>query len=210
MKKLFGFIKTTAIGGIVFLVPVILFIIIFIKAFEILAILAKPFADVIPIDTVAGFAVANVITIISIVLLCFFAGLLARTEISAKFLNWLESTILNKVPIYAFIKGLTENVAGIQSNKGLKAVLLKFDDKSQIGLEVERINDTLVAVFLPGSPNPWAGVSLVMHTDRVEPLDISIATALQQATDFGQGARRILAGETSRIDSTDKSAKGSN
>ena len=189
-----NFIKTTVIGGIVFLVPVILFIIILLKAFEILAVLAKPFADVIAIDTIGGFAVANVITITLIILFCFFAGLVAKSAISAKFLQWLESTILNKIPIYAFVKGVTESVAGIQSNKGLKPVLLQFDDKSQIALEVERIDGNLVTVFVPGSPNPWAGFVLVMNADRVKPLDISITAAIKQATDFGQGTKHILSG----------------
>ena len=53
------FVKTTVIGGLVFLVPLIIFIVIIGKAFGIMKTLAIPFAAWLPIDSVAGIAVAK-------------------------------------------------------------------------------------------------------------------------------------------------------
>jgi uncharacterized membrane protein len=194
MKGKLAFLKTTVIGGIVFLVPLIIFIVIIGKALEIMAVLAMPLAGFLPIESIGGFAVANLISIVSIVLLCFLAGLAARTAIAGKLLNWIESTILSKIPIYAFVKGMTESVAGIQNKEGLKPVLVEFDDRSQIGFEVERIEGGSVAVYVPGSPNPWSGAVLVMKAERVKPLDVPLTSALQSVTDFGQGTNSLLRG----------------
>ena len=62
------FIKSTVIGGVVFLVPIVILVVVLAKAFEIMKALAAPLANTMPIDTVGGFAVANLITIAFIVL----------------------------------------------------------------------------------------------------------------------------------------------
>ena len=61
MKGLFRFLKTTLIGGIVFLVPVIIIVAIIGKAFEIMKKVADPLSALIPIDSVGGVVVVNLI-----------------------------------------------------------------------------------------------------------------------------------------------------
>ena len=54
MNGKFQLLTTTVIGGIVFLVPIIVCIVILGKAFEIMRKLAAPLAHALPIDSVAG------------------------------------------------------------------------------------------------------------------------------------------------------------
>jgi uncharacterized membrane protein len=192
MKGKFGLLKTTVIGGLVFLVPLILLIVIIGKAYNIMSVLAMPLADLIPIDSIAGFALANVITIVSIILLCFLAGLVARTEIAGRGLKKIESKILSKIPFYAFIKGITDSVAGIQKKEGVKPVLVDLYDKSQIGFEVEPVEGDRIAVYISGSPNPWSGAVLVVKSERVKHLDAKLTDAFQSVSEFGHGMNNLL------------------
>ena len=101
-----NFIKTTLIGGIVFLIPISICVLILGKAHKVMVRLAEPLADRVPIDTVLGVAKANLLAIIAIVLVCFLAGLLSRSRLVSRWVESLESGILYSIPGYTFIKGL--------------------------------------------------------------------------------------------------------
>ena len=53
------FLKTTVIGGVVFLLPIIVVGMILGKAFGFMSRIAAPFAEWIPIDSVGGIALVN-------------------------------------------------------------------------------------------------------------------------------------------------------
>ena len=80
MKGQIQVLKTTIIGGVVFLVPVIIIAAIIGKAFEIMKTVAHPLSALVPIDTVGKIAIVNLIAILLIVLVCFLAGHAARTR----------------------------------------------------------------------------------------------------------------------------------
>ena len=55
------FIKTTIIGGLLFLVPVGVLVIVLAKVVDLMLLVAEPMADLVPLDSVAGVALANII-----------------------------------------------------------------------------------------------------------------------------------------------------
>ena len=65
------FLKTTVLGGILFLVPIIIFIAIIGKALKITNKLATPIAGLLGVDAIAGIAVAQLLAIGILVLICF-------------------------------------------------------------------------------------------------------------------------------------------
>ena len=87
------FIKTTIIGGLLFLVPVGVLIIVLAKVVELMLMVAEPLADFIPVDSVAGVAVANIVAAIILVLICFVAGMIARRTVVSSIVEDLESDL---------------------------------------------------------------------------------------------------------------------
>ena len=79
------FLKTTIIGGLLFLVPVVAVVMIVGKALSVMQAVAEPVAEVLPIDSLGGVAIVNVIAAVVVLLLSFLAGLLARTKPARKF-----------------------------------------------------------------------------------------------------------------------------
>jgi uncharacterized membrane protein len=191
MKGKTELFKTTVIGGIVFLVPIVILIAIIDKAFEIMKAVSTPLASSIPIDTVWGLAVANLIAIVAIVLICFVAGLLARTSIARRFVSSTENRLLSRLPAYAFVKNMTERVAGFKEAEGLIPVLAPSGGGWRLAFEIERIEGGHVAVFLPGSPNPWSGFVCIMPEDRIKPLDIPQASVIGHFEGFGKGSNEL-------------------
>lgn len=192
MKGQIQVLKTTIIGGIVFLVPIIIVATIIGKAFEIMMTVAHPLSALVPIDTVGKVAIVNLIAIALIFLLCFLAGLAARTEAAARLVRTLESKFLTHIPVYAFVKGMTASVAGTEPGDEMTAVYVRLDDYSQIAFEVERLESGDVAVYLPGAPNPWSGSVCIMTEDRVRPIDASMMAAVRTISHLGKGSGELL------------------
>ena len=104
------FIKTTLIGGVLFLIPIVVVIVVVQKAFDVMLAVAEPLADDIPIDTIAGVALVNVIAAAVVVLVCFLAGLLSQASYAKSLSGKLDSKLRQSIPAYAMIRGVAANL----------------------------------------------------------------------------------------------------
>jgi len=180
-------IRTTIIGGALFLLPLVVVVFVLGKALEIARRIAQPFQAVIPVDRVAGVAALDVLAILLLVVLCFLAGLLARWSAARNRVGTLDEALIRNVPAYAMIKTIARSVARVEEEAGtLRPVLVSFDDMAQIAFEVER-DGARTIVYLPGAPNPWSGSTAIVETARVQPLAIASheATKLMQVLGHG-------------------------
>ncbi len=69
--------KTTILGGLLFLVPLAFLAIVLGKAFQVSMLLVDPIDAVIPIETLAGIAFIDGMAIALILVVCFLAGFAA-------------------------------------------------------------------------------------------------------------------------------------
>jgi uncharacterized membrane protein len=198
MKGKLQFFKTVMVGGLLFLVPIIVLVFIAGKAFNVAKRVAAPMAASLPFNPALDILVANLIAIILIIIVCFLAGLFARRALAKKIVASLENKVLSKFPPYTLIKNMTKSMAGTEEAEGLHPVLIQFDDASQIAYEVERIEGGYVAVFVPGAPNPWSGDVLFMAEDRVKALEIPLASADRCLRFIGKGSGKLLHAEVFR------------
>jgi uncharacterized membrane protein len=186
------FIKTTIIGGILFLIPIVVLVAVIGKALEVTNLIAAPIAASLSVERVDVFAVVQLIAIAILVLICFVAGLLARTVVARRLVDSLESNFLSKLPPYALLKAKTQSILSPEDIEGMATVAVRFDDCWQLAFEIERIPEDKVALFLPGAPDPWAGTVCVVTADRVTPLDVSIPFVAKLEKRLGRGASEAL------------------
>jgi uncharacterized membrane protein len=189
IKRRLDPVKTTIVGGLVFLVPVVILVVVFGKAFELMMRVAKPLDKWITVDTIGGVALANVLAVSAILLCCFIAGLIARSSFAKRTVHSLEGALLMAIPGYALIKGLTDSMASSdKAAEGFAPVIVKFDDYAQLGFEVERTGYGHVVVYLPGAPNPWSGLVTYVSEDRIQRLDMSVPEAIKNIRELGRGS----------------------
>jgi len=186
------FVKTTLIGGVLFLVPIIIAVVILGKAFQLMRAVAAPLANSIPTRTLSGAAMASIVSWAAIVVLCFLAGLVARSAVADRLMRSLESGFLTSLPAYGFVKGMTTSLAGRDDSETMVPVLAKFDDVAQLAFEVERDPDGRVVIYVPGAPDPFAGAVMLMSADRIERLDVKFAAALKNIRKLGRGTGELL------------------
>jgi len=185
------FFKTTVIGGLVFLVPVVVLLVVLAKAAGLMMMVAEPMAEWLPIDAIGGVALANVIAVLAVVLICFIAGLVARAAILRAVVGGLESKVLSKIPGYVIIKGMLSGLEEDDTHK-LTPVLATLGNTARIGLEIERLDNGRVVVIVPRSPNPWSGEVHIMAPDSVQCLDMPLTAYMENIERFGQGTNEML------------------
>lgn len=195
MPKIFIFFKTTFVGGILFLVPVVVIAVIIGKAHQIAMTVTGPLSELIAVQTVAGIGLVKLLTLIVLIMFCFMAGLFARTAMAQKMLNWIETAVLSHLPGYRFMKGMGESVAGVESEKPHEPVLVRIEDAWQIGFLVERIEGGHAAIYVPGSPSPWSGSVYFMQEERFKPLDIPTVSLLSCLRKLGDESNVLLQGK---------------
>lgn len=189
-----NFLKTTLIGGLLFLVPLMVLGVVIGKAIGFMLLIAEPMANFVPMDSIGGIALANLIAVAIVVLICFIAGLIARSAAAQKLAATAESMILQRIPGYTLIKGLAGALSP-DENTDLKPALVSLGGSERVGLEVERIGADRVVVYFPGSPNAWSGIVQIVASDQVKSLNIPMMSVIEHAEQLGRGAHDLLAAE---------------
>ncbi|MFK7764301.1 MAG: hypothetical protein AB8B62_13650 [Roseobacter sp.] len=192
--------KTTLLGGVLFLAPLAVVALLLGKAYSLGLAVAKPLDQMIPIQTLAGVALLNILAVCIILAVCFLAGFAARRAFFANRMQRIDGLLIDVFPGYAIFKGV---VGGVASDEDLQTilppVLVRFDDYEQIAFEVEKGAEKSV-VFLPGSPSAWSGTSVIVENARVQPLNIQTHQAVKLMRVLGRGA---LAQKTQALPAAD-------
>jgi uncharacterized membrane protein len=186
-----NFIKTTLIGGLLFLVPIVALVLVVNKALDLMLKVAEPVADFLPIDTLAGVAIVNVVAAAIVVIICFVAGLAAYTAPAKRVAASIENAILSKIPGYSLVKGATNSLTDSET-EDVFPVLVRLDGSARVGIEMERFGAGRVVTFLPSSPNAWTGQVHIVDAAQVERLDCSLTKVLDHAEQLGRGSHEYL------------------
>lgn len=188
---MFQFIKTTALGGILFLIPVVILLAVFTKAHQLIGKIAGPILASVPVERVVGIAVLDLLALALVLLICFLAGLAAKSPVAVRFVASLESKFLSNVPGYELAKAELNTKLRFEEDEST-TVLVRFDDQWQVGFEIERIAGGKVVVYLPGAPDPWSGAITIVTDDRITHLDSKQLATLSIFKRLGEGASAQL------------------
>ena len=194
MKSIGNLLKSTALGGIVFLLPLVLLAVILEKAFKIIKVLSDPLANLLPFDALAGYAVADILAVLILFLITLVAGLLAKSPIFDGVYQKLDAIILQVFPGYSWIKGMTGSLSDTEAQEFLKPVVAVQDDVVQMGYEVERLPHGWVAVYIPGAPNSRSGSVAYFTEDRIRSLDTNFAGLANCLKTLGRGSSGFVTG----------------
>ncbi len=194
-----GFLKTTAIGGLLFLLPLIVVIALIGQVVPIVLTIAGVLGDVIPVRTAGGIALLILLAIAILLLVCFGAGLLARWSLGKRVSASFEKTLLVVFPRYAILKDrMAGTIGGDETKPAMTPVLATLVDSQRIGFEIERTDKGLVTVYLPGSPDPWSGSVVLLDAERVDRVEGDFASVVATFERLGRGSASLLAGNAAK------------
>ena len=196
-KSIFTRLRNNFIAGVVVLIPIgiTLYLTLFI---------IKLSTNLIPKEinpnNYLPFDVPGLEILIALILITF-VGWISLSFIGKKFFD-LFNNILRKIPIlrtiYSAIGQMTESFTSNQKNKS-SVVLIEyprkgiwavgFATKENKGIISSKVNEELVNVFLPTTPNPTSGFLLMVPKKELIYLDVS----------FEQASKFIVSAGTSDI-----------
>lgn len=195
MNKWMQFLKTTILGGLVFLIPLVIVVTVVGKGIQLMMTVAEPIGKFIPLETFAGIALVNLIAITGVIAACFASGFIAKSILGQKVFESLDGKLL-AVPGYALFKARLTGNMGVNVDEGsLKPVLVKLGPKFQIGFSGEKIPEGRITVFLPGAPDPWKGSIVIVDEEQVTPLNSDLMETKHIFESLGRGTEELLRGK---------------
>jgi uncharacterized membrane protein len=196
-RKTFSFLRTTAIGGLVFLLPLAVVGGLLGYLYNLAHAVYQPLREYIPVDDAYGVSLLFAIAVLIVLILCFACGLAARRAMGRRFSQTIEKRLVMVFPKYAIYKDIVAgNLGGDELAPTLKPVTVRLDDVIRIGFEAGRTPTGLVIVYLPGSPDPWLGAVVLVAADRVQPLDVTFNETAAICERLGRDSAHLLANVT--------------
>ena len=142
MKRLIEFIKTTAIGGLVVIIPMAILTVALGDTLKKLIKITQPLTENMPFSPLANSILAVLIVALVVIAIFFLAGLLLNTFWGKVAKNWIETKIFERIPMYSTVKGLTQRFAGIESSDFPVAEVDLYGSGSRVpGIVIEQLPD---------------------------------------------------------------------
>ena len=193
MKQLLEFLKTTALGGLFILLPLVLFYLLLSELLQVVVALATPIADLFPKGTFDQVKMPVIIGIILIVGASFLFGLALRSETLSRFGLWIERTLLDRLPLYNAVKRLGQGLVGAEEDSAFRsAIYSSSSGEKEIVYLIEDHGDGQMTILFPWAPASFAGSVKIVSADRIEILQTSFGDASRVIAHWGVGARELL------------------
>jgi uncharacterized membrane protein len=192
MKRMADFLKTTVIGGLFVLLPVLLLYILLAEALQLVVALATPIADLFPKGVFAKVNAPVLIALILIVSVSFLLGIALRSAALSRLGGWIESTVLTRLPAYTALKRLTKGFAKEEAAAFKPGLLTSTESWKDIVYVIEDHGDGHLTVLVPWAPTAFSGSVKVVSRDRVEMLDANIGDVSKVLSLWGMGTRELL------------------
>jgi uncharacterized membrane protein len=194
MKKLLQPIGAAALTGLTILLPLLLMYMLLDEVLGLIVALAAPVADLVfPPSVTAAIEAPVVFAIVLLFLVSILIGLAAKTRAGRRFGSRIERNTVEKLPVYAALKGIGKSIVGGTTESGFEPVLVNYEDGSTvIAFLVERIDDERVAILEPWVPTPFAGNIKIVPSTLVSPMQADLAEVTAVLSRWGIGLRAVL------------------
>ena len=142
------------------------------------------------------------LSLLLVLLICFLIGMAVRARPGQAVRERLEKTFFEKIPGYALIRSLTQQMAGQSRGNVWKPAMFQSDEGLLPAFIIEEFEDGRYTVFVPSIPTPFAGAVYVLDPSRVHVLDVPFTDALRTVSKWGSGAKNM-------VEAMEKTAKAS-
>jgi uncharacterized membrane protein len=173
------------LSGILVIVPLIITILVLRFLFENIDGLLSPLLTKLLKHHIPGLG------IIATIILIFVAGFFTANVIGSRLFRiweifWIKTPLVRT--IYGASKQLVEALTTSDKKSFKQVVLVEFPRKgmfslgfltSQIELERKETKDELVAVFIPSTPTPFTGWTMLFPKNDVIPLDMTVEKGIE-------------------------------
>lgn len=193
MKNLMTFLGLAAKGGLLILLPLLLFVLLITEIFELVQGIAAPIAGLFPIDTFEDPQHPVLLSLFLIAGLSLLLGIAMKASPVQRLGHWLETNTIGKLPIYNFVKTIVSGLVGGKETAAFKPALFSGDNGLQeFVYVVETLADGRLTVLFPMAPTGFSGPVKIIPKKSVSPLNASLGDVNLVLNHMGLGAGQLL------------------
>ncbi len=197
LQRPVGFLKSTAIGGVIFLLPLIVVGWLLGKAGSVVYMIALFLRDTLNIHTTYGYAITFGAAIALIVLACFAAGVAARVSLGRNISGAVEKHLTMIFPRYSIYKDqVAGGIGGDFAGDRMKPIMVEVAGVHRPAVEIERAEDGTVTVYFPSSPDPWSGTIGFVPGEKVQRLELDFRDFVAIFERLGREAYPLIRNKT--------------
>ena len=189
MKQRLMFFGSSLLAGFLIVVPIYLAVLLLLKVMKSVVSLVRPVALLLPESVPAEM----LLSLLLVLVICLVIGMLVRTRIGGLIRERMETTLFERIPGYALIRSLTQQLAGSSHEKVWKPAFVEIEEGLVPAFIIEEFEDGRYTVFVPSIPTPLAGAVYILDRKRVHPLDVPFTAALRTISRWGSGSRELIA-----------------
>jgi uncharacterized membrane protein len=187
MKKTLRFAAKALLSGLLTVVPIYLAVLLLLKAMASIAKLVRPATLLLP----EWLPAEQILSLLLVLVLCFLIGAAVLTRAGGALRQTIEKAVLERIPGYALIRSLAQQLAGNTSEKAWKPALAEIEDALVPAFIIEELDDGRYTIFVPSIPTPLAGAIYILERNRVHVVDVPLTQALQVVSRWGSGAKNL-------------------
>ena len=135
MKQARPFVMNALITGLITVVPVYLGFLLLFKAMESVLGVVSPFAQLLP----EWLPAENLLALLLLLIVCFLVGVAVRTAAGRAARERLEKSLFSKLPGFALLRSLTQQLTGRSEDKVWKPALIEIEDALVPGFIIEEL-----------------------------------------------------------------------
>ena len=182
-------IVKSLVSGLLVVVPLYLVALLLLKAVSSGMAVVRPIAGLLP-DWLPAAQILSVVLVLGI---CLLVGIFVRTQLGSDIWERIQRPIVQKVPGYASIRNLAQQLAGESRSNAWKPALAEIEEALVPAFIIEELEDGRSTVFVPSVPTPLAGAVYILTADRVHAVDIPFTQAIKAITQWGAGSKYFVA-----------------
>ncbi|MCP5107604.1 MAG: DUF502 domain-containing protein [bacterium] len=194
MQRLKRFVKTTVLGGVIVILPVILTVFLLNWLFNFTTRLIGPLTKILVIKARMNERLADVLVILVIITVCFLVGLLVKTKLGKCLHRKTEKRILKAVPGYSLFRNTIKQFLGQDKTPFSKVALVQAFGNSTMmtGFVTDEHHDGRYTVFIPSALNPTTGLIFHLESQYVHFVDVSTEDTMRSIISCGAGSGKLI------------------
>ncbi len=194
-----NFLKTTLLGGLFVLLPIMLLWIGLKEIAELLVAMATPIADLFPAGVFDNLTAPGAVAVILIIGTSFILGLMAKSAMLSSVGRSIENSVLNKVPMYRMLKIISSALIDTDKSDISPAIIRDGSGGGDPCYVMEKHKDGRATVLVPWSPASFAGSIKVVQQADLELLNCSIDEYSRSLSQMGVGIEECMSSSPDQV-----------
>jgi len=194
MKKIKAFLKTTILGGVIVILPVLLTVFFLRWGINVITGMIRPITELFVEQFHLHKTIADILVIFIIILVCFIIGLFVKTKMGKFTYRVIEKRILKIAPGYSLFKETIKQFLGQEKTPFSSVALVQVFENSTLltGFITDEHPDGRYTVFVPSGLNPTSGTIYHLEKEYVHLVDASVEDTMRSIISCGAGSKTLI------------------